>query len=46
MHEFLRNKYSELIRQLKEKGQLDDELCDSFNKAIAEFKEIFSPGDK
>ena len=43
MLEFIDSKYAELLQEIKDKGDLSDDLSDKMRKALDEFKGIFHP---
>ena len=43
MLEFMGSKYAELLNEIKEKGEISDELEEKMKKALDEFKGIFQP---
>jgi F-type H+-transporting ATPase subunit alpha len=43
MLEFMGSKYAELLSEIKEKGDISDELEEKMKKALDEFKGIFQP---
>ena len=43
MLEFMDSKYAELLQEIKDKGDISDELKDKLIKALEEFKDIFQP---
>lgn len=45
MLEFMGSKYGDLLGEIKEKGEITDELEEKIKKALDEFKTIFQPND-
>ncbi len=45
MLEFMDSKYPELLAEIKEKGDISDELSEKMKKALDEFKNVFQPSD-
>ena len=43
MLEFMGSKYAELLNEIKEKGDISDELEEKLKKALDEFKGVFQP---
>ena len=43
MQEFMVSKYSDLLKEIREKGTIDDELEEKLKKALDEFKGVFQP---
>ena len=43
MLEFMDSKYPELLQEIKDKGDISDELNEKLRKALDEFKDIFQP---
>ncbi|MDY6971609.1 MAG: F0F1 ATP synthase subunit alpha [Thermodesulfobacteriota bacterium] len=44
MIEFLESKHPEILKEIKEKNDLSEELEEKMKKSLDEFKEIFQPG--
>ncbi len=45
MLEFMGSKYGDLLGEIKEKGEITDELEEKIKKALDEFKTVFQPND-
>ena len=43
MLEFMGSKYGDLLGEVKEKGEISDELEEKFKKALDEFKTVYQP---
>ncbi|UCF56576.1 MAG: F0F1 ATP synthase subunit alpha [Deltaproteobacteria bacterium] len=43
MHEFMESKYPDLLSEIKERGDISDELAEELKKALDGFKSIFQP---
>jgi F-type H+-transporting ATPase subunit alpha len=43
MLDFMESKYSECLKEIKEKGIIDTDLVEKLKKALEEFKDSFSP---
>ena len=43
MQEFMVSKYSDLLKEIREKGTIDDALEEKLKKALDEFKGVFQP---
>jgi F-type H+-transporting ATPase subunit alpha len=43
MLEFMDSKYPEVLAEVKEKGDISDELNEKMKKALDEFKNVFQP---
>jgi F-type H+/Na+-transporting ATPase subunit alpha len=46
MIEFMESKHADVLKEIKEKGQISDDLEAGIKKALDEFKTIFQPGLK
>ncbi len=43
MHEFMESKHPDLLNEIKEIGDISDELEEKLKKALDEFKSVFQP---
>jgi F-type H+-transporting ATPase subunit alpha len=43
MHEFMESKYPDLLSEIKERGDISDELAEELKKALDGFKSVFQP---
>ena len=43
MLEFVESKYADLLKEIKDKNEISDELEEKLKKALDEFKSVFQP---